>query len=55
MNEKEQRAHDLAVAFAKELHNDISRRLDESTLEFLLQSFADDYENAYEYFKLHLR
>ena len=54
MSDKELRAHDLAVAFAKDLHQDMGKRLDENTLEFLLKAFADDYETAYEYFKENL-
>ena len=51
MSEKDLRAHDLAVAFAKDLHQDMSKRLDQNTLEFLLKAFAADYETAYEYFR----
>ena len=54
MNEKEKRAHDLAVAFTRDLHADMSRTLDENTLDYLLQSFQNDYESALEYFKTHL-
>ena len=55
MTDIEKRAHDLAVAFSKNLHVDINKRLDESTLEFLLQSFATDYQEAYDYFKTNLK
>ena len=55
MNDVEKRSHDLAVAFAKNLHVDINKRLDESTLEFLLQSFMNDYQEAYDYFKANLK
>ena len=54
MNEKEKRAHDLAVAFTRDLHADMSRTLDENTLDYLLQSFQNDYEAAFEYFKTNL-
>ena len=54
MSNKEQRAHDLAVAFTRDLHADMSRTLDENTLDYLLQSFQNDYESALEYFKTQL-
>ena len=54
MTDTELRAHDLAVAFAKDLHQDMGKRLDENTLEFLLKAFAEDYETAFDYFKTHL-
>lgn len=55
MTDLEKRAHDLAVAFSKNLHVDINKRLDESTLEFLLNSFMTDYQEAYDYFKANLK
>ena len=54
MTDNEKRAHDLAVAFAQNLHPDLSKQLDQSTLDFLCRSFATDYEAAFEYFKAHL-
>lgn len=54
MTDVEIRAHDLAVAFTKDLHQDMGKRLDENTLEYLLQSFGADYDTAYDYFKTHL-
>ncbi|MBR1658696.1 MAG: hypothetical protein IJ705_00055 [Oscillospiraceae bacterium] len=54
MEDKERRAHDLAVAFTRDLHADMSRTLDENTLDYLLQTFQNDYESAFDYFKVHL-
>ena len=54
MTDTELRAHELAIAFTKDLHQNISSRLDENTLEFMLTSFADDYQTAYDFFKGHL-
>ena len=54
MTDIELRAHDLAVAFTKNLHPDLNQQVDQSTLEFLLQSFLSDYEAAFEYFRVHL-
>lgn len=47
---KEQRAHDLAVAFSQALHP-ISGVSDMHTM---LQNFGADYEMAYKYFREHL-
>ena len=55
MTDKELRAHDLAVVVAQNLHPDMSKQLDSSTLEFLCQTFKEDYESAFEYFKTHLQ
>ena len=54
MSEKDQRAHDLALVFVQNLHPDLKTQSDESTLEFLWQSVLTDYEDAYEYFRLHI-
>ena len=54
MNDRELRAHDLAIAFTRDLHANMSHTLDENTLDYLLQSFANDYEAAFDYFKTHL-
>ena len=54
MNDSEKRAHDLAVVFARNLHLDLSEQVDQSTLEYLCQSFLEDYQAAYEYFKEHI-
>ncbi len=50
MTDKETRAHDLAVVIAQNLHPELNKQLDSSTLEFLCQTFLEDYEFAYEYF-----
>jgi len=54
MTDIELRAHDLAVVFTQNLHPDLNKQVDQSTLEFLCQSFVSDYEAAYEYFKIHM-
>ena len=55
MTDTELRAHDLAVAVAQNLHPDMSRQLDSSTLEFICRTFKEDYESAFDYFKANLR
>lgn len=54
MNDKELRAHDLAVSFTQNLHPGLNTQLDTSTLEFLCERFLNDYEASYEYFKNHI-
>ncbi len=54
MTDTELRSHDLAVAVTQNLHPDLNRQLDSSTLEFLCNTFLEDYEAAYEFFKTHL-
>ena len=54
MTDKEMRAHDLAVRFTQNLHPEMNKLLDQSTLEYLCQSFLQDYESAYEYFSAHI-
>ena len=54
MTDIELRAHNLAVAFSQNLHPELNKQLDSSTLEFLCQSFLEDYEAAYEYFQEHM-
>lgn len=54
MPDKEKKAHDLAVAFTQNLHPGLNQQLDSNTLEFLCQSFLNDYEDAFEYFYSHL-
>ena len=55
MTDTELRAHELATAFTKDLHQNISARLDENTLEFMLSAFADDYQTAYDFFISYLK
>lgn len=55
MTDIELRAHDLAVVVAQNLHPDLNKQLDTSTLEFLCQTFQEDYESAFDYFKTHLK
>ena len=55
MTDIELRAHDLAVVVAQNLHPDMNKQLDSSTLEFLCQTVKEDYESAYVYFKKHLK
>lgn len=54
MIDKEKKAHDLAVAFTQNLHPGLNQQLDSSTLEFLCQTFLNDYEASFEYFKNHI-
>ena len=51
MLDKEERAHDLAVALTESLHH-TSEGMD---MELLLHDFAHDYETAYKFFKEHLK
>lgn len=54
MTDQELRAHQLAVVFTQELHNDLRGESDKSTLDYLYEKFLEDYRSAYEYFSRHI-
>ncbi len=54
MSDKELKAHDLAIVVAQNLHPELNKQLDSSTLEFLCQQILEDYQSAYDYYIEHI-